>query len=57
MAPKERRQQAWDRLESDLDRGKLTQLTTIEPMSELSRLGPKIIEGKTRGRVVIDVNQ
>ena len=57
MAPKERRQQAWDRLESDLDRGKLTQLTTIEPMSELFRLGPKIIEGKTRGRVVIDVNQ
>lgn len=57
MASKERRQHAWDRLESDLDRNKLTQLTTVEPMSALPQLGPKIIAGKTRGRVVIDVNQ
>lgn len=57
MASKERRQQAWDRLESDLDREKLAELTTVEPMSALPHLGPKIVEGKTRGRVVIDVNR
>ena len=57
MASKERRQQAWDRLESDLDREKLAEMTTVEPMSALPQLGPKIVEGKIRGRVVIDVNR
>lgn len=57
MAPKARRQEAWNNLEKHLDKNKLAEMTTVEPMSKLNELGPAIIAGKTRGRVVIDVNQ
>jgi NADPH:quinone reductase-like Zn-dependent oxidoreductase len=56
MAPKERRQEAWARLARDLDHAKLDAMTTVEPMSRLFDLAPAIVEGRTRGRVVIDVN-
>ena len=57
MAPKARRQEAWHNLEKHLDKQKLAEMTTVEPMSNLNELGPAIVAGKTRGRVVIDVNQ
>ncbi|NYZ15305.1 oxidoreductase [Azospirillum sp. RWY-5-1] len=57
MAPAARRERAWARLARDLDSGKLAAMTTVEPMSKLPELADAILAGKTRGRVVIDVNR
>ncbi len=51
------RETAWKRLVSDLDRAKLDSMTEIEPLSDIQALAEKILRGKTRGRVVIDVNK
>jgi putative YhdH/YhfP family quinone oxidoreductase len=51
-----RRDQAWQRLATDLDPAKLAAMTTVEPLSKIQSLGEDILKGETRGRVVIDVN-
>lgn len=56
MCPKAKRLEAWQRLARDLPIDKLEAMTTVEPMSKLSELAPAILNGKVRGRVVIDVN-
>ncbi|SLN69848.1 acrylyl-CoA reductase (NADPH) [Oceanibacterium hippocampi] len=56
MAPKAKRERAWQRLASDLDQGLLAEMTEVEPMSNIFALADKILAGQTRGRVVIDVN-
>ncbi len=55
MAPREQRLAAWSRLARDLDKTKLDAITTVEPMSKLPELAQAIVDGKIRGRVVIDV--
>lgn len=50
-----RRDRAWARLATDLDRGKLTAMTTVEPLSKIKQLAEDILKGDVRGRVVIDV--
>ncbi len=49
------RETAWKRLATDLDRAKLDAMTEIEPLTNILALAEKILRGKTRGRVVIDV--
>jgi putative YhdH/YhfP family quinone oxidoreductase len=56
MCPKAKRLEAWRRLAQDLPLDKLDAMTTVEPMSKLPELASAILEGKVRGRVVIDVN-
>lgn len=56
MCPTAKRLEAWRRLARDLPLDKLDAMTTVEPMSKLPELAPAILEGKVRGRVVIDVN-
>jgi acrylyl-CoA reductase (NADPH) len=46
---------AWRRLADDLDRGKLASLTTHAPFERVLDVARDIVEGKVRGRVVIDV--
>lgn len=55
MAPQAKREQAWQRLAQDLPLDSLEQMTTLHPMSSLPTLARQILEGQTRGRVVIDV--
>ena len=57
MAPASAREAAWARLARDLDAGKLAEMTTVAAMSDLPRLAEDIVAGRTRGRVVIDVNR
>jgi putative YhdH/YhfP family quinone oxidoreductase len=57
MAPLSAREAAWKRLARDLDPAKLAEMTTVEPMSNLPALAEDIVAGRTRGRVVIDVNR
>lgn len=56
MAPPETREIAWQRLASDIDTGKLGRIARLEPMSRVLELAPQIVEGRIRGRIVIDVN-
>lgn len=56
MTPQERRIEAWALLERDLDRSLLSSMTTTVGMSQIIEAASQIVEGKTRGRVVLDVN-
>jgi acrylyl-CoA reductase (NADPH) len=55
MCPKPRRLEAWARLASDLDRDKLAAMTTTIPLESVIETGKAIVEGKVRGRVVVEV--
>jgi acrylyl-CoA reductase (NADPH) len=56
MRPKADRVEAWSRLARDLDLAKLDAMTSRGVLADLPRLGAEIVEGKVRGRVVVDVN-
>ncbi|WP_333569134.1 MDR family oxidoreductase [Sphingorhabdus sp.] len=56
MASQARRQRAWNRLAELVDKSQLASIYSVEAMSEVPRLAHEIIDGKIRGRVVIDVN-
>jgi len=57
MAPLSVRQEAWQRLASDLDPTKLDAMTREIGLSEVIVMGAELLEGKVRGRVVVDVNR
>ncbi|WP_397421260.1 MDR family oxidoreductase [Phenylobacterium sp.] len=56
MRPTPDRVEAWTRLARDMDRAKLDAMTTDANLTDLPRLAAEIMEGKVRGRVVVDVN-
>lgn len=53
---REERLEVWDRLSRDLPLDLLDRITQIEPLSRVIEVGKQILEGKIRGRTVIDVN-
>jgi acrylyl-CoA reductase (NADPH) len=55
MRPMPDRVEAWNRLARDLDLGKLRSIVQPATLDDLPRLAAEIIEGKVRGRVVVDV--
>ena len=57
MAPLNVRQEAWQRLAIDLDITKLDAMTREIGLSEVIAVGAELLEGKVRGRVVVDVNR
>jgi acrylyl-CoA reductase (NADPH) len=57
MAPLERRIEAWKRLAELLDISKLESNTTEVSLEEAIAVSAKLLEGKVRGRVVVDVNR
>jgi acrylyl-CoA reductase (NADPH) len=57
MCPAPRRLEAWRRLASDLDLQRLERMTQVVGLANLSALADDILEGRVRGRVVVDVNQ
>lgn len=54
-APFERRREAWRRLDRDLDREKLESLTRHVKLDDVPDIAADIVEGKIRGRVVVDL--
>ncbi len=56
MAPKDIRMQAWQRLGTDLDISKLESLSNEIPLSNVIATAPDLLEGKVRGRLVVNVN-
>ena len=57
MAPLKLRQEAWQRLSSDLDIAKLEAITREIGLSEALALATELLDGKVRGRVVVDVKR
>lgn len=55
MCPIEPRKAAWQRLASDLDRTKLSEITTEIPLAEVPEWGAKILAGQVRGRIVVKI--
>ncbi|MCE9649923.1 MAG: oxidoreductase [Parvibaculum sp.] len=56
QAPMAKRVEAWSRLAKDLDMKKLDAMTTRIALKDVLDIGPKILAGQVRGRVVVDVN-
>ena len=56
MAPREVRIEAWRRLATDLDLSRLAVMTKEVGLAEASPLAAQLLEGKVRGRLVVDVN-
>ena len=55
MAPLERRRLAWQRLNEDLDKALLEELSTDLDFADLPRAAEDILAGKIRGRAVVQV--
>ena len=55
MCPIELRKAAWTRLASDLDRGKLTEITHEIGLDAVVEAGAKILAGQVRGRIVVKI--
>jgi acrylyl-CoA reductase (NADPH) len=55
MCPIEQRKLAWNRLASDLDRAKLTEITHEIGMEQVVDAGAKILAGQVRGRIVVKI--
>ena len=55
MCPLPKREEAWKRLETDLDRQKLAAMTREIGLSELPDAASAIVAGQVRGRVVVKI--
>jgi acrylyl-CoA reductase (NADPH) len=55
MAPKEIRLEAWRRIGADLDHAKLAALSTTIGFDGIIQAAHDIVEGKVRGRIVVDM--
>lgn len=49
------RTEAWQRLDSDLDRGKLEAMTSQIGLSEVIEMAGTILDGRVRGRIVVKI--
>ena len=56
MQPRPNRVEAWSRIARDLPLEKLDEMVSTATLADLPKLGREILEGRVRGRVVVDVN-
>lgn len=57
MAPREKRERVWQALAELVDKDQLARIYRVEPMSRVPELAEDIVNGRIKGRVVIDVNE
>ena len=55
MCPLTIRQQAWRRLETDLDRAKIAAMTAEIGLADVIATAPRILAGEVRGRIVVKI--
>jgi acrylyl-CoA reductase (NADPH) len=55
MCPLKTRREAWNRLASDLDRGKLAAMISEVGLGQAPDFGSAILEGRVRGRIVVKI--
>ena len=56
MCPREQRLKAWERLQNELPHERLNALGAVVPLARVPQVAAAILQGKVRGRVVVDVN-
>jgi acrylyl-CoA reductase (NADPH) len=56
MCPIELREIAWKRLATDLEPGKLTEITHEIGLGDVIAAGAKILAGQVRGRIVVKIS-
>ncbi|HET7888102.1 MAG TPA: oxidoreductase, partial [Bradyrhizobium sp.] len=56
MCPLELREVAWKRLGTDLESGKLTEITHEIGLEDVIAAGAKILAGQVRGRIVVKIS-
>ncbi len=56
LQPYDNRVAAWNRIVTDLPQDVLDAMITVAPLAAVPALGVDILAGKTRGRIVVDVN-
>jgi len=56
MQPYDNRLRAWKRIRADLPMDKLEEMIQPATLDDVPRLGREILDGKVKGRVVVDVN-
>lgn len=56
QCPAARRRAAWDRLARDLPPETLDRIVQVAPLRDVPALSEEILQGRVRGRIVIDVN-
>ncbi|BDC38195.1 MDR family oxidoreductase [Paraburkholderia terrae] len=57
MAPHERRVEAWQRIAQDLSTARLAAMVKEISLAEALAAAPDVLDGKIRGRLVVDVNR
>lgn len=57
ICPFEERVEAWQRLGQDLDVAKLDAMVSEIGLSEVIDTAPQFLDGKVRGRIIVDVNR
>ena len=57
MAPITAREQAWQRLATDLDKTRLESMINEISLAEAMNIGGDVLAGKIRGRLLVDVNR
>ena len=55
MAPLTKRQQAWDRLATDLDAAKLEAIAREVPLAQAAEMAARLMAGSVRGRVIVKI--
>jgi len=55
MCPLAPRQEAWRRLETDLDRGKIESMISEIGLADVIEAAPRILAGEVRGRIVVKI--
>jgi acrylyl-CoA reductase (NADPH) len=55
MCPPPLRREAWRRLATDLDRGKIAAMTSEIGLAEVVEAGRRIVAGNVRGRIVVKI--
>lgn len=57
MCPTPYRRKVWERVTDVMSKEKFEAIKQVEPLANVPQLAQDILEGKVRGRVVIDVNE
>jgi acrylyl-CoA reductase (NADPH) len=55
MCPLRLREDAWDRLVSDLDKGKVAAMTSEIDLADVIEAGRRIVDAQVRGRIVVKI--
>ena len=55
LCPPDRRRTAWERLARDVPSETLDRIAQVAPLADVPRLAGEILQGRVRGRVIIDV--